>query len=175
VRALGLSSVRVPDGELAKVEGLESLVINGGSAERIDLSGCTSLRQLMVSHVRGLEEVLGVEELTTLAELDLYALPQVRSFPPLGRLTRLWRLDLGSMKGLTTGLSPFLAAPNLREVQLASTFTIAPGDAELLRDHARVVGFSWWDLQGHPGRGRRQALRGGRPPGGEDAEVRPAT
>ncbi|NHB85785.1 hypothetical protein G7085_17700 [Tessaracoccus sp. HDW20] len=140
----------MPAGELAKVEGLESLMVNGGSAESIDLSGCTSLRQLMVSSVRGLTELPGLEELTTLEELDLYALPQVRSLPPLGRLTRLWRLDLGSMKGLTTGLSPFLAAPNLREVQLASTFTIAPGDAELLRDHARVDGFSWWDSKGTP-------------------------
>ncbi len=39
VRALGLTSVTVSDGELAKVEGLESLAINGGSAERVDLRG----------------------------------------------------------------------------------------------------------------------------------------
>ena len=174
VRALGLTSVTVSDGELAKVEGLESLAINGGSAERVDLRGCTSLRQLMVNHVRGLTELVGLEELTTLEELDLYALPQVQSFPPLGRLTGLWRLDLGSMKGLTTGLSPFLAAPNLREVQLASTFPIAPGDAELLRDHARMVGFSWWDPRGTPAADARSLFElAGRRPARMRADGRP--
>ena len=175
VRSLGMKAVGMPDGELAKLEGLESLVINGGSAERIDLRGCTSLRHLAISHVRGLTELVGIEELTTLEELDLYALPRIESVPPLERLARLWRPDLGSMKGLAGGLAPFLAAPNLREVQLASTLVIAPGDAELLRDHPRVVGFSWWDSRGTPAAdvrdlfdtaGRRPALmrKFGRPP-----------
>ena len=175
VRSLGMKAAAMPDGELAKLEHLESLVINGGTAERIDLRGCRSLRHLMISHVRGLRELVGVEELTTLEELDLYALPRIEAMPPLERLTRLWRLDLGSMKGLTGGLGPFLAAQNLREIQLQSTVAIAPGDAELLREHPRVVGLSWFDAKGTPAAdlrrlfdtaGRRPALmrKFGRPP-----------
>lgn len=175
VQSLALTTSRVPDGELGRLEHLESLVITGGTGERIDLRGCIALRHLTVSHVRGLTEIVGLEELTGLEELDLYALPRIESVPSLDRLDRLWRLDLGSMKGVTTGLAPFLAAPQLREIQLQSTFPIAPGDAELVRDHPRVVGFSWFDAKGigaadlrhlFETAGRRRALmrRDGRPP-----------
>ena len=44
IRSLGLYSSVVPDGELAKLPNLESLVISGGTAKHIDLRGCSSLR-----------------------------------------------------------------------------------------------------------------------------------
>jgi len=175
VHSLGMKASAMPDGELAKLKHLESLVINGGSAQRIDLRGCTSLRHLAVSHVRGLTELVGIEELAALEELDLYALPRIEIMPSLELLTRLWRVDLGSMRGLASGLAPFLAAPNLREIQLQSALALAPQDAELLREHAQVVGLSWFDAKGSPyaevghlfdTAGRRPALmrKFGRPP-----------
>lgn len=150
VPSLTLRSCRIPDGELAQLSGLESLVIVGGTAERIDLRGCAQLRHLSVSYVRGLAELVGLDELSALEELDVYAQPRLQTVPSLAPLHALWRLDLGSLKGLTSGLAPFLAAPQLREIQLQSTFPLAPGDAETVRDHPRIVGLSWFDAKGAP-------------------------
>lgn len=150
VPSLTLRSSRIPNGELAKLQQVESLVIIGSSAEQIDVRGCSGLRHLSVGNVRGLREVVGLEELTGLEELELYALPRLESVPALDRHTKLWRLDLGSMKGMKDGLAPFVAAPQLRELQLQSTFPLAPGDAELVRDHPRLVGLSWFDAKGTP-------------------------
>lgn len=175
VRSLCLQKSIVPDGELAKLPNLESLVINGGTAESIDLRGCRNLRQLNISYVGGLTDIIGLDELESLEELDLYALPRIETLPSLQRLTELWRMDIGSMKGLKTGLAPVLTAPNLREVQLQSALVMTPGDAELVRDHPRIVGFSWFDARATPAAelrhlfetaGRRSARlrKEGRPP-----------
>lgn len=150
VPSLTLRFCRIPDGELARLRALESLVIIGGSAEHIDLRGCVQLRHLSVGHVRGLNTLLGLDELSALEELDVYAQPRLESVPSLRSLPVLWRLDLGSLKGLTCGLAPFLAAPQLREIQLQSTFPLASGDAEMVRDHQRIVGLSWFDAKGAP-------------------------
>jgi hypothetical protein len=113
VRRLTLWAVKTPPAYLRQLESLEWLDIRGGSGQSADtVRGCTGLRYLAINQVRGLLDLEAITDLTNLELLDLYGLPRVRSFPSVGRLTNLRRIQVGSLKGID-GLGPLLDAPAL--------------------------------------------------------------
>ncbi|WP_206070529.1 hypothetical protein [Knoellia koreensis] len=143
-RRLTLWAVMVPDGWLARLPRLEWLDVRGGSRESADcVRGCDGLLYLCLNQIRGLTDLSAVAEVRSLELLSLYGLPRVHDLPDLRNLTRLARIELGSMKGLSS-IAPALAAPALEELQLQNRVELAPDDPELIRTHPTLSAFGWF-------------------------------
>jgi hypothetical protein len=143
VRRLTLWAVKTPPAYLRQLESLEWLDIRGGSGQSADtVRGCTGLRYLAINQVRGLLDLEAITDLTNLELLDLYGLPRVRSFPSVGRLTNLRRIQVGSLKGID-GLGPLLDAPRLEELLLVRAVSLASSDPDRIATHPSLKAFDW--------------------------------
>lgn len=144
VRRLTLWAVDLPEGFLATLPNLEWLDVRGGSGASADfVIGCDRLRYLQINQVRGLSDVSAVGDLVTLEMLSLYGLPKVSVLPSLARLWALARLELGSLKGLTS-IAPALDAPALAELCLIRAVSMDADDPRRIRDAAQIKAFDWF-------------------------------
>jgi hypothetical protein len=144
VESLTLWAVKVPPTLLCELPNLTALDIRGGSRTELEmLDGCRHLRRLHINQIRGLADISVVTRMNTLEGLDLYGLPQVKRLPSLASLTRLRRLDLGSMKGLTS-IGPGLDAPNLRALLLSRTIAVTADDVRRIQHHTALTQFDWF-------------------------------
>lgn len=144
VETLTMWDVVAPHGFLAALPKLRSLDLRGGTGTDLKLlDGCATLQRLAVNQVRGLSDLSAVAELSSLRCLDLYGLPRVTAAPSLGRLVKLQRIDIGSMKGLES-IEPFLRAPALAELRIVRAVTITATDLELMADHPTLAAFDWF-------------------------------
>jgi hypothetical protein len=75
--------------------------------------------------------------------LSLYGLPQVERLPSAATLIGLVRIELGSMKGLSS-IQPLLSAPSLEELQLQRTVQLSDGDVAAIADHPTLQRFGWF-------------------------------
>lgn len=106
------------------------------------LDGC-HLRRLHINQLRGLADVSVITRMDSLEGLDLYGLPQVKRLPSLKSLTRLRRLDLGSLKGLAS-IGPALDAPQLRALFLSRAIAVSTDDVLRIQDHPALMQFEWF-------------------------------
>jgi hypothetical protein len=144
VRHLTVWAVKVPSGFFRTLPSLEWLDVRGGSGESAEfVEGCVRLRYLAINQVRGLRDLTSVGDLANLELLSLYGLPQVRSFPSLGRLERLRRIEAGSLKGIEE-LGPLLDAPGLEELILIRAVSLSPSDPTRIAEHPTLSGFDWF-------------------------------
>lgn len=67
----------------------------------------------------------------------------MKRLPSLMSLTRLRRLDLGSMKGLTS-ISPALDAPQLRALFLSRAIAVSTDDVLRIQHHPSLTQFEWF-------------------------------
>ncbi|EAQ00489.1 hypothetical protein JNB_09959 [Janibacter sp. HTCC2649] len=139
-----LWAVKHPVDFLARLPRLEFLDIRGGSGASISrVSGCRALRVLVVNQVRGMSDLTAIGQLATLELLSLYGLPRVQSLPSTERLRSLTRVELGSMKGLSS-ITPILAAPGLQELQLSRMVKLDTHDVSAIREHPSLLRFGWF-------------------------------
>ncbi|HET7820332.1 MAG TPA: hypothetical protein VFL10_02305, partial [Ornithinibacter sp.] len=144
VRRLTLWAVQQPAGLLGRLPNLELLDIRGGSGPDIDaVGGCAALRVLVVNQVRGMRDLHSIESLEGLEFLSLYGLPQVADLPSAATLTGLVRVELGSMKGLSS-IRPLLSAPGLEELQLQRAVRLSDDDVAAIADHPTLRRFGWF-------------------------------
>ncbi|WP_228255026.1 hypothetical protein [Ornithinimicrobium avium] len=144
VKRLTLWAVKHPDNLLACLPRLEFLDIRGGSGTNVrHIAGCRSLRVLVVNQVRGMSDLGDVAQLSTLELLSLYGLPRVQTLPLSAGMPALTRVELGSMKGLSS-IAPILAAPALEELQLVRKVNLSSKDIHAIREHPSLVRFGWF-------------------------------
>ena len=135
--ALGCSG----DGFWARLERLD---LRGGSGTSTDVVlGCDRLRWLSINQVRGLTDLGAVTTLGRLEYLSVYGLPQVSELPSLAGLGSLRFLSVGSMKGLR-GLTGFLDAPVVEELELVRKVGLEPGGADRIATHPTLRAFRWY-------------------------------
>ena len=147
---LSLRSVKIPDGDLtglSRLQNLQRLGVGGRSATVLDVTGLTSLRTLAIGHIRGLERIIGLDTLVNLEELMITSQHQITDLPSLRVLTNLKSVELALMRSLTS-LAPIAEAPNLRYLKIDNVHA-RDEDAQLLRDHPRLLGFSNWAGSGY--------------------------
>lgn len=143
VEVLTIWAVELPVGFLGQLPNLRVLDIRGGSAQTLEVvAGCTQLRGLILNQIRGLHDISDVGGLVELELLSLYGLPRLRVPAAFDGLTRLARLELGSLKGLET-LKPMLRAPALRELQLSKMVALTEVDIALIMQHPTLEMFGW--------------------------------
>ncbi|MET9274213.1 hypothetical protein [Kribbella sp. NPDC003557] len=143
-KRLTLWAVKHPAGFLARLPHLEFLDIRGGSGAVISqVVGCRALRVLVVNQVRGMSDLDPIAQLATLELLSLYGLPRVWSLPSTAQLPSLTRVELGSMKGLSS-IVPILAAPRLQELQLSRMVKLSSDDVTAIREHPTLLRFGWF-------------------------------
>jgi hypothetical protein len=143
VEHLILWNVSAPPGFLAQLPRLRLLEIRGGSgADLSRVDGCTSLRGLEVTQVRGVQDLSSIADLNALEYLSLYGLKQVVTPPSLGSHSLLRRLCLGRMVGLT-GLGGLLDAPALEELLLQGKVVVSGEDVARIQSHPSLRGFQW--------------------------------
>ncbi len=143
-KRLTLWAVKVPEGLFAELPNLEWLDLRGGSAPSADvIRGCAGLRYLQLNQIRGLRDLSAVSEASTLECLSLYGMPQVTQIPSLAGLDQLARVEIGSMKGLST-IGPLLDAPALRELLLIRKVGLDAADPDRIRDKPGLELFEWF-------------------------------
>lgn len=149
---LRLSGVRIPDGDLtglARRKNLRELWVGGRTATLLDLTGVTQLTGFGVGHVRTLERIIGLETLTELEELMVTSQHQITELPSFAALTNLTYVNLALMRELDS-VAPVAEAPNLRYLDI-SRVGARQEDAQLLRAHPRLLGFSMGGAIGFDG------------------------
>ena len=144
VKRLTMWAVKHPPDFLGRLPTLEFLDIRGGTGANISrVGGCRDLRVLVVNQVRGMSDLGAIGQLANLELLSLYGLPRVQSLPSTARLGSLTRVELGSMKGLTS-IAPVLAAPGLQELQLVRMVNLNSDDVRAIREHPTLLRFGWF-------------------------------
>lgn len=144
VKRLTLWAVRHPVDLLARLPNLELLDIRGGTAEHLDhVAACRTLRVLVVNQVRGLKDLQAVARLSSLEVLCLFGLPRVEVLPSTAKMPFLTRVELGSMKGLTS-IRPLLEAPRLQDLLLIRTVALGQDDVTALQEHPSLARFGWF-------------------------------
>ena len=144
VKRLTLWSVKHPADFLPQLPSLQFLDIRGGSGTSVSqVAQCAALRVLVVNQVRGVSELDAIAQLSTLELLSLYGLPRVQNLPSTAGLRSLSRVDLGSMKGLTS-IAPILEAPDLQELQLSGMVNLTSDDVTAIREHPSLRRFGWY-------------------------------
>lgn len=78
----------------------------------------TQLENLYLIRIAKMSDLGVLRELESLKTLRLYWMRNVTSLPSFVSLSRLLRVELDTMKGLTD-LSPIAAAPAMRELRIA--------------------------------------------------------
>jgi hypothetical protein len=117
LRSITLRSITLPDlSLLLPLTKLRALALKlGGTKNLALLPDFKVLDYLELWMVKGLSDLAPVAELHHLEYLFLQSLRQVESLPEMGGLTRLQRLWIETMKGLTD-LAPIRDAPSLRHL-----------------------------------------------------------
>lgn len=143
VRALQLEKKAVPPGELAKLSQLEYLRVQTYPDESLDLTGCRNLKSLTIRYCSKLQHVTGLEDALNLEFLTISTCNALLELPDLSEHKALRHLTLGPIRSARS-LAPVLAAPELESLDLTREVPLAPGDAEMIRDHPTLAAFLWW-------------------------------
>lgn len=144
VKRMTLWAVKHPVDLLARLPSLEFLDIRGGSGDSVSqVAGCRALRVLVVNQVRGMSDLNAITKLETLELLSVYGLPRVQRLPSTAQLRSLIRLELGSMKGLSS-IAPILEAPALQELQLSRMVKLSSDDVTAICEHPSLLRFGWF-------------------------------
>ena len=88
----------------------------GGTSDLSALKGLENLKYLELWRIRGLENIEVISTLIGLESLFLQTLGRVSAIPPLERLTRLRKVHLEELSGLTD-ISSLAGAPALEELR----------------------------------------------------------
>ena len=131
LRSITLSDLSV----LLPLENLLSLDLKlGGTRDLSLLPQIGRLRYLELWQIRGLDDLGPVGEAVTLQHLFLQSLPRVGLLPDFSSLTRLRRVVLDNMKGVTD-LAPLAAAPALVQLHVIDMRHFTVEQLECLADH----------------------------------------
>jgi hypothetical protein len=103
LESLTLRSITLPDpGPLRPLSALRALELRSGGTR--DLSGISEvgdLQYLELSKISELDDLTPIEDLEHLEFLCLHSLPRVTRLPDLRRLSKIRKLDLEEIPGLT--------------------------------------------------------------------------
>ena len=127
LRRLALKSVTLPGLSLLRpLKNLECFELRLGGTRGLSLlPQIGRLQYLEIWMVKGLADLSWLAKLTSLEELHLQSLAQVKSLPRLSDLRRLKRVHLETMKGLVD-VTPISKAPALEKLSLIAMGHLQP-------------------------------------------------
>jgi hypothetical protein len=140
LRSLSVHSIPALDMQLlVRARELQSLHVGLGSIKKLDaMSDFNGLRRLSLWRVKGVEDASFLGNLHDIQDAQLQDFPKIQRLPSLGRLEKLDRLHIESLKSLSD-IRGAVEAPNLKELLVFACPKLTPESFQSFVNHPSLT------------------------------------